>query len=73
MTFVTVNDQVTAKVEVNLRLLPTTDYGEVYATLNNTKYLTRTGINEAIGWSRLMYTDGTTVYAVSNKINTQGQ
>jgi len=73
MTFVSVNDQVTANDVVNLRRLPSTTYGEVYATLSSTQYLTRTGINEATGWSRLTYSDGTTVYAVSNKINTQRQ
>ena len=73
MTFVTVKDEVTSVEGVNLRRLPSTTYGTIYATFKNSEYFVRTGINEATGWSRLTYSDGTTVYVVSSKINTKGQ
>ena len=61
------NDRVTAKVEVNLRSLPSTEDPNcvVVATLKNGEYVTRTGINVALGWSRVVY-DGQVVYCISS-------
>lgn len=61
------NDQVTAKIEVNLRALPsvTNPDAVVVAVLHNGEYAARTGINEDYGWSRLSY-NGQTVYAISS-------
>lgn len=65
--FVERNEQVTAKIEVNLRALPsvTNPDATVVAVLHNGEYATRTGINEDYGWSRLSY-NGQTVYAISS-------
>ena len=62
--FQTVNEQVTAKNETNLRTLPSVTDSDVVYTLKNGEYLTRTGISTN-GWSRLEY-NGQTVYAVSS-------
>ncbi len=61
------NEQVTAKVEVNLRTLPsvTNPDAAVAAVLHNGEYATRTGINEAYGWSRVDY-NGQTLYCISS-------
>ena len=61
------NDQVTAKIEVNLRTLPsvTNPDATVVATLHNGEYVTRTGINEEYGWSRVEY-NGQTLYCISS-------
>lgn len=61
------NEQVTAKIEVNLRALPsvTNPDAVVVAVLHNGEYATRTGINEDYGWSRVEY-NGQTVYAISS-------
>lgn len=61
------NDQVTAKIEVNLRTLPsvTNSDAAVAAVLHNGEYVTRTGINEAYGWSRVDY-NGQTLYCISS-------
>ncbi len=66
--FETVNEQVTAKSETNLRTLPSVTDSEVVYTLKNGEYLTRTGISSN-GWSRLEY-NGQTVYAVSSYLTT---
>ena len=65
--FVERNDQVTAKIEVNLRALPsvTNPDAVVVAVLHSGEYATRTGINEDYGWSRLSY-NGQTVYAITS-------
>ena len=62
--FQTVNEQITAKSETNLRTLPSVTDSEVVYTLKKGEYLTRTGISTN-GWSRLEY-NGQTVYAVSS-------
>lgn len=62
--FQSVNEQVTAKNETNLRTLPSVTDAQVVYTLKNGEYLTRTGISTN-GWSRLEY-NGQTVYAVSS-------
>lgn len=61
------DEQVTAKIEVNLRALPsvTNPDATVVAVLHNGEYATRTGINEDYGWSRLSY-NGQTVYAITS-------
>ena len=61
------NEQVTAKIEVNLRALPsvTNPDATVIAVLHNGEYITRTGINEEYGWSRVDY-NGQILYCVSS-------
>lgn len=61
------NEQVTAKIEVNLRALPsvTNPDATVAAVLHNGEYVTRTGINEEYGWSRVDY-NGQTLYCISS-------
>ena len=65
--FADINEQVTAKIEVNLRKLPsvTNPDATVVAVLHNGEYVTRTGINEDVGWSRVDY-NGQTLYCVSS-------
>ena len=61
------NEQVTAKIEVNLRSLPSVINPDatVVAVLHNGEYVTRTGINEEYGWSRVDY-NGQTLYCISS-------
>lgn len=61
-----VDEQVTAKVEVNLRTMPSVENAEsqVVVLLKNGETVRRTGISEN-GWSRLEY-NGQTCYAVSS-------
>lgn len=61
------NEQMTAKIEVNLRSLPsvTNPDATVVAVLHNGEYVTRTGINEDYGWSRVDY-NGQTLYCISS-------
>lgn len=65
--FEPVQDRVTAKVEVNLRSLPSVEDPRcvVVATLKNGEVVVRTGINRDVGWSRVEY-QGQTLYCVSN-------
>lgn len=65
--FTECSDQVTAKIEVNLRTLPsvTNPDSAVAAVLHNGEYVTRTGINKDYGWSRVDY-NGQTLYCVSS-------
>ena len=65
--FEDIQDQVTAKVEVNLRSLPSVEDPScvVVATLKNGEIVTRTGINRDVGWSRVIY-NGQTLYCVSS-------
>ena len=71
--FVAVNEQVTAKIEVNLRTLPSVEHPDckVVTLLKNGTVLTRTGINDELGWSRLDY-NGQTVYCVSSMLKVVG-
>lgn len=71
--FEPIQDQVTAKVEVNLRSLPSVEDPRcvVVATLKNGEYVTRTGINRDVGWSRVEY-QGQTLYCVSNYLTSAG-
>ena len=60
-----VNEQVTAKMETNLRTEPSTSNPDtVVGLLHNGEVLTRTGIGDN-GWSQLDY-NGQTVYAVTS-------
>ena len=65
--FESINDKVTAKVEVNLRSLPSVEDPNcvVVAKLKNGEIVLRTGINQDVGWSRVVY-DGQTLYCVSS-------
>ena len=65
--FEPVNQKVTAKVEVNLRSLPSVEDEScvVVALLKNGEIVTRTGINRDVGWSRVEY-KGQTLYCISS-------
>lgn len=65
--FETINDRVTAKVEVNLRSLPSVEDPNcrVVASIKNGEVVNRTGINRDLGWSRVEY-NGLTLYCVSS-------
>lgn len=65
--FEPVNEKVTAKVEVNLRTLPSVEDPDcvVVALLKNGEFVTRTGINRDVGWSRVTY-KGQTLYCISS-------
>ena len=65
--FTDCNDIVTAKIEVNLRTLPsvTNPDAAVVAVLKNGENVTRTGINTDYGWSRVDY-NGQTLYCISS-------
>lgn len=65
--FTAVNDSVTAKIEVNLRTMPSVTHPDsaVAAVLHNGETVTRTGINEEYGWSRVEY-NGQTLYCISS-------
>lgn len=70
MSFTEVADTVTAKDVTNLRSVPSTvDSENVVAQLLNGETLSRTGVNDTTGWSRLDY-NGQTVYAVSGYLTT---
>lgn len=64
--FETVDDTVTAKVEVNLRTLPSVENPEsqVLVLLKHGETVQRTGVSDN-GWSRLLY-NGTVCYAVTS-------
>lgn len=62
-TFTAASGEVTAKEEVNLRALPTTD-SEIIGVLKNGEFLERTAISDK-GWTRLVF-GGQTVYAVTS-------
>lgn len=68
------NEQVTAKIEVNLRALPsvTNPDAVVVAVLHNGEYATRTGINEDYGWSRVEY-NGQTLYCISSYLRADSE
>ena len=66
--YVDVNDRVTPKNEVNLRLEPTTT-SKTVATIKNGEILVRIGKNDTKGWSKILYKEQT-VYAVSSMLTT---
>lgn len=67
ITFTACNDSVTAKMEVNLRSLPTTE-SEVIGKLTSGTFLPRTAKSDN-GWSRLEF-NGKIVYAVTSYLTT---
>lgn len=70
MEFTEVADSVTAKDVTNLRSVPSTaDAENVVTQLQNGETLSRTGVNDSTGWSRLDY-NGQTVYAVTQYLTT---
>ena len=71
VTYQSVNDSVTAKVETNLRNAPGTEGTQVVATIRNGEWVTRTGIGSN-GWSRLEY-NGQTVYALTSYLTTDAE
>ncbi len=67
LLYTDVNENVTAKNEVNLRSGAGTNF-DVVAVLKNGTVAKRTGVGEN-GWSRLVY-DGKTVYAITSYLTT---
>ena len=65
--FKPVNEKVTPKISVNLRTLPSTEHkdAKVVVKIKHGEVVTRTGINEDVGWSRVVY-NGQTLYCVSS-------
>ncbi len=65
--FTPVNEQVTPKIAVNLRTEPSveSETAVVVVKLTNGEVVTRTGINEDVGWSRVVYEDQV-LYCVSS-------
>ena len=65
--FTACNDTVTAKIEVNLRRLPSVTHPEahVVATLYHGEQIRRIGINTDVGWSKVEY-NGQILYCVSS-------
>jgi GH25 family lysozyme M1 (1,4-beta-N-acetylmuramidase) len=68
--FTSVSQNVTPKIEVNLRKLPsvTNPDAVVAATVYAGEVFERTGINQEYGWSRVEY-HGQTLYCVSSYLN----
>lgn len=68
--FTAVSENVTPKIEVNLRKLPsvTNPDAVVVATVTAGEVFVRTGINNDYGWSRVEY-NGQTLYCVSSYLN----
>ncbi len=69
ITFTPCDDMVSPKMEVNLRLEPSTNQGDdtVYYLLPYGKNIHRTGYDDASGWSRVEY-DGKVLYVVTSYI-----
>lgn len=65
--FIACNDTVTAKIEVNLRKLPsvTNPDAHVAATIYHGEQIRRIGINHDVGWSKVEY-NGQILYCVSS-------
>lgn len=70
--FTDCSDTVTAKIEVNLRSLPsvTNPDSTVVAVLTNGETVTRTGYNDEYGWSRVEY-NGQTLYCITSYLSVQ--
>lgn len=69
MTFTPVDEKVTAKIEVNLRSIPSQgEDSQILHTLENGETVKRTGISDS-GWSELTW-KGKTCYAVSSYLTT---
>ena len=69
--FQKVSENVTPKIEINLRMLPsvTNPDAVVVATVKAGEVFVRTGINTDYGWSRVEY-NGQTLYCVSSYLTT---
>lgn len=68
--YTSVDEQVTAKSETNLRTQPTTGEGStVVYTLKKGEYVRRIGVHTN-GWSKLEY-NGQTVYAITSYLTTE--
>ena len=67
--FTACNEQVSPKIEVNLRTLPsvTNPDSVIVVKLQYGEVVTRTGINTDVGWSRVEY-NGQTLYCVSSYV-----
>ncbi|QNM05091.1 SH3 domain-containing protein [Qiania dongpingensis] len=69
--FQLVDENVTAKIETNLRRVPSTNSDEdIIATIYNGDWIKRTGIGHN-GWSRVEY-NGQVLYAVTSYLSTDG-
>lgn len=69
--FQIVEEQVTAKIETNLRRVPSTEKDEdVVVKIFNGEWVRRTGIGHN-GWSRVEY-EGQVLYAVTSYLSTDG-
>ncbi|MCI8275744.1 MAG: hypothetical protein HFI66_09085 [Lachnospiraceae bacterium] len=69
--FQAVDEQVTAKIETNLRRVPSTEKDEdVVAKIYNGDWIKRTGIGHN-GWSRVEY-EGQVLYAVTSYLSVDG-
>ncbi|MCD2491797.1 hypothetical protein LQE92_04055 [Lacrimispora sp. NSJ-141] len=69
--FQIVDENVTAKIETNLRRVPSTNSDEdIIATIYNGDWIKRTGIGHN-GWSRVEY-NGQVLYAVTSYLSTDG-
>ncbi len=70
MEFIQLEDEMTPKDVVNLRSEPSTlNADNIVTQAQNGEVLSRTGVNEATGWSRIAY-GGETLYAVSQYLTT---
>ena len=65
--FTAISDRVTAKDYVNLRNIPSTTHEDsvVVCQLNHGDIAIRTGVNEEVGWSRVVF-NGQILYCVSS-------
>lgn len=70
--FDVVNDQVTAKIETNLRTEPNGTTSTVAYVLKNGEFVNRIGINNTTGWSKISY-NGQTLYAVTSYLTTSSE
>lgn len=69
--FQIVDESVTAKIETNLRRVPSTNNdADIVTTIYNGDWIKRTGIGHN-GWSRVEY-DGQVLYAVTSYLSTDG-
>lgn len=70
MSFTEADESVTPKDVVNLRSVPTTtDEDNIVVQVQNGEILTRSGLNQDTGWSRIEY-GGQTLYAVTQYLTT---
>jgi len=71
IVFTVVNEEVTATLETNLRLVPTTEIANtIVVKIYNGDLLIRTGVGDN-GWSRVIY-NGKTLYAVTKYLTVTG-